>query len=209
VEEVELADFGGRVAAATDWESIPSGTKSQMSDALGTYTSDPKVRLAMCKSLGSGLLGFSGKKEKRSNIAPVGQVVEMTQKESQDRYYTPASPKPDMDAMYWSTFVTDNLKSIDTIVSHLDYTVSETTRLLYHRWPRWLFVDWVTGRLKMPVAKWWGMAGDTFAVARERMREWGVVPKGRVNSKGVRGWWLTLELMSAAVCSADARLFGA
>jgi hypothetical protein len=209
VEEAALVEVGGRSVQETDWDAIPAGAKSQLKRTFRSYSSDPAMVLAMSKALASGLQGLGGGRETRSKLKGATAKVYPYTKTARGQHWDPSPVSVSVDPMYWGPYVRDNLRNIDALLQYVEPSDHNTVRHHYRRWPRWLFVDWITNRLSYPVAKRWGLAGDGFALVREAMREWGLVPKSCTKSTDVRSWWLTLEQISAYVEVGDLLSFGA
>jgi hypothetical protein len=82
----------------------------------------------------------------------------------------------------------------------IDATSVETLIHQRKRLPRWLYIDWLCGRLTPQVAVPWGVADDVLSFISKRVRgEFKILPDGRVTTRAVRARMCVLEMASASL----------
>lgn len=205
-ELIEEERIGAR--RVNDWDLIsPSLRKSTIEKRTRIYEGDILVGEASARALLKSLKGLGAHKVTKAYVRP-SMSIYLTKFRSGKS--PPPPPRYVIPASTWSELVIMTKGRVEDIGPYLLHPsdVSYLTAIR-KRFPRWLYLDWLTGRFTPIVSSFWGASSDVIKYISTLIAEdWRPLPSGRVKTEDVRGMMLFEELLSVSRYSPYLLSFG-
>jgi hypothetical protein len=191
-----------------DWDLIsPDIRKSTTRKRTKIYEGDELAGEASARALLKSLKGLGANKVTRAYVEDAKSSFLMKFRSGKS---PPTPPRYTVPASTWSELVIMTKGKTDAIGKYL-LNPSDIVFLQHmrKRFPRWLYLDWLTGRFKPTVSSFWGASSDVVKYVSGIVKEdWRPLPSGRVKTEVVRGMILFEELISISRYSPYLLSFG-
>jgi len=190
-EEVDDAKWETRRVAKTDPERVPDTVRRQAAINMrshGGVFSDRALAAAAADAMLAGVQGpsWGAEMDSQSRLERVDDAMSLARQiDGREIDFTP--PKTSVDGMFLSGMLRALLKrGWDAMSVLFDATDVGRAEMRYRAWPRNVWFDWVTGRIRPTPHDAWGLASAVSQAMKSDMGSGLVIPAGRVSRDSIR-----------------------
>jgi len=199
--EAKLAFIGGRQVKVSPYSTVPSSVRELAESKLSTMYPRDIVK-PVSASLFNGITGNWVAKDRAKEYLCDCDVKWATGEKGigiwEGRGYSLPKVKTEVDPMFIQEIVSDNLQSGPTVIAE---KIGADVDLLNRYWrvlPRAIFVEWLSGGIRLTVGRRWGNAPDVLGHLNSKLNSLaGVLPKFKSTTEDVRRWMLQVELYTS------------
>jgi hypothetical protein len=195
-DELLSDDWGGGARRVNDWDAIDVGVRNETIDKrTHVYGGDRLAGEASARAILKSLKGLKAQNPIRAYAEGAEQIFMLSFRSGKS---PPPTPKHTLPMSTWSELVIMTKGDPELLEKYLvNKSDVDFLRTQRHRFPRWLYLDWLTNRLTPTVASFWGAASDVVKYVSDLCRDdWRPIPVGRVKTEVVRGMMLFEEILS-------------